>query len=203
VVATAPQTGPGAIKGALIRAFLVWYQGRHGRERMAELIQRVPMPHRAALSLERDGLGVLVNGWYPAPMVHAVLDTMEQLHGSAEMPALLREGCEHATAALLRGVYMLLFRMVGTPQMYSRNIQRAWLKLHSSGERELKLLGPDTAESFIRNWPDHHRWTCLVAHETLRFAFRTMGYKQAEVEVHECVSRGHAHCRATLSFRKG
>ncbi len=203
MVESAQQPGPGAIKGALIRAFLVWYQGRYGRERMAELIQRVPMPHRAALSLERDGFGVLANGWYPAPMVHAVLETMEQLHGRAEMPSLLREGCEHATAALLRGVYMLLFRMVASPPMYSRNIQRAWLKLHSSGERELTLRGPDEAESFIRNWPDHHPWTCLLAHETLRFAFRAMGYRQVEVERTRCVAEGHPHCQATLRFRKG
>jgi hypothetical protein len=194
--------GEGTIKGEMIRSFLGWYQEQVGRDRLAQMLRSLPAPLTANLDLEREGLGILASNWYPARMIHELLDAMEREHGEAAMPELLRAGCEHMVGEVFRGVYRYLFRLVASPKLYARNIQKAWRTLHSSGERELVLTGPNEAESFIRNWPDHHRWLCLINQQTMRCVFGAMGYRKVEVARTHCVCDGHDHCRALVRFGK-
>lgn len=190
---------PGTIKGATIQTFLDWYQKNHDAQRLVEQMDATQAEH---LDLQRPGLGVLPSTWYPAALSHAVLDAAERVHGVEAMPALLRRGCEAMVDLMIRGIYRSLVRLMGTPGLYARNIQRVWSSMHSSGQREMVKVGQGELESFIRDWSDHHRWMCTVVHETMRSVFVTMGYRRTEVERTHCVHEGHSHCRALVRARK-
>ncbi len=190
---------PGTIKGAAIHTFLDWYQETHDARR---LFDEMEADLAQDLDVQRPGLGILPSTWYPVTLSHAVLDAAERVHGAEAMPALLRKGCEEMVDRMVRGVYRALVRMMGTPGLYARNIQRAWSALHSSGQREMIKLGPGEMESLTRDWTDHHRWMCTVVNETMRSIFMTMGYHRTEVERTHCVHDGHPHCRAVVRYQK-
>jgi hypothetical protein len=191
-----------ALKGALFRSFLLWYEHKFGRRQIAELCRGLPDQVRAALDPDREGLGILANEWYPAALAHALLDAMERLHGREAMPGMLREGCEQMAADLFRGVYRFLLQLVGSPDLYAKHIQKAWRSLHSSGDREVILKDPGVAESTIRDWRGHHRWLCLLTHETTRRAFMAMGFQAVQIEQTQCVANGDPLCRATIRYLK-
>ena len=190
---------PGSLKGAMTHAFLNWYQEAHDAE---QLFLELAPAEAEQLDLQRSGLGILPSAWYPVTLSHAILDAIERLHGTEAMPALLRQGCQVMVDRMIRGLYRSLLRVIGTPGLYARNIQRVWSSTHTSGEREMIKIGPSEMESFIRAWPDHHRWMCTVVHETMRSAFMLMGFRRTEFERTHCVHEGHDHCRAVLRFEK-
>ena len=64
------------------------------------------------------------------------------------------------------------------------------------------LKDPGVAESTIRDWRGHHRWLCLLTHETTRRAFMAMGFQAVQIEQTQCVANGDPLCRATIRYLK-
>lgn len=191
-----------AIKGAMVREFLIWHAKKFGREATIDLLGDIFGKDSLGLDTGREVFGFLANEWYPVTVVHAMLDRMEAVHGKEAMPGLVREGTSRMVDATLRGIYRFLFRVMATPANYSRHIQKAWRSLHSTGEREVVLVGEGRAESVIRNWAGHHRWLCRTANETMRRIFEIMGYARVELDIQQCVSNGDPVCRSVLLFSK-
>jgi hypothetical protein len=193
------------IKGGAIRELLLWYEGRHGRAFYPLVIARLP-PHLAQrLALDRTTLGLLPNVWYPSPIVHAILDAVCERHGPDELRAIMSNANAYAVRTLTRGVYQFLFRMVGSPELYAKHIQRAWNLLHSTGKGTIVLHeGPSAsgvAESMIEDWPGHHPWLCETTGETMKAVFVAMGCQDVSLERLTCVSTGADRCRSVLRYR--
>ncbi len=199
--APAPQREP-AIKGAMVREFLIWHAKKFGREPTVDLLGSIPRKDYLGLDTGREVFGFLANEWYPVVVVHAMLDRMEAIHGKEAMPGLIREGTARMVDATLRGIYRFLFRIMANPATYSRHIQKAWRSLHTTGEREVTLVGEGRAESTTRNWAGHHRWLCRTTSETMRRIFEVMGYTRVELDIQQCVSDGDALCRTVLTYSK-
>ncbi|NMB76284.1 MAG: hypothetical protein GYA21_14275 [Myxococcales bacterium] len=199
--ASAPRHEP-TIKGAMVREFLIWHAKKFGRESTIDLLSGIPGKDYLDLDTGREVFGFLANEWYPVVVVHSMLDRMEAIHGKAAMPGLIREGTSYMVDATLRGIYRFLFRIMANPLSYSRHIQKAWRSLHSTGEREVILVGEGHAESTTRDWAGHHRWLCRTTSETMRRIFEIMGYTRVELDIQQCVSDGDALCRTVLLFSK-
>ncbi len=187
------------VKGAVIREFLVWYESVHGRGYVERVCARLEPDELAKLSPERMGLGMLPTGWYSSAIVHAVLDGVTEGATPAEVSALLREGNAVVVQRMTRGLYQFLFRMVGSPALYAKHIQRAWRLLHTTGERHMEL-SPGRAESSIRDWPGHHPVLCELTTETMRTVFEVMGCRHVTAEPVACLSRGDLECRTILRY---
>ena len=68
-----PDGGPARIKGVALHGFFKWY-AQEQPERLNAIITGLAPSQRALLDLDRAQYGVLPNVWYPAPLVHAVID---------------------------------------------------------------------------------------------------------------------------------
>jgi hypothetical protein len=188
------------IKGAAFREFLLWADETYGARRFHEVLAAVPAPLRALVRADEPALGVLASTWYPAALVHAILDGL-----FAGMPphvrhAVLHDACEAVVPRMIRGVYKLLFQVVASPALYARHIQRAWNQLHNTGERRIELVGPTTAHSTIAAWAGHHPALCEITTETMAAVFRAMRCRDARAERVTCVADGAPECRAIVRW---
>ncbi|MBL8740407.1 MAG: hypothetical protein JNK04_04915, partial [Myxococcales bacterium] len=163
------------VKGSAIREFALWYEARHGRAYVGEVIRRLPPDLHDHIWPERQGFGLVANDWYPTEVVHALLDTLASGRSDQEMSSLMREATAFTVRRLSRGLYQFLFRMVASPALYARHIQKAWSMLHTTGRRAISLDEPGIAISTIEDWPGHHRWLCELSMETMRAVFEAMG----------------------------
>lgn len=190
------------VKGSAIREFALWYEARNGRAYVDEVLLRLPSELHDHIWPERHALGLVANDWYPSPVVHALLDTVAGGRSEREMSALMREATAFTVRRLSRGLYQFLFRMVASPALYARHIQKAWGMLHTTGRRAISLAEPGVANSTIEDWPGHHRWLCELSMETMRAVFEAMGCIELDLTRTECVSKGDPLCRALLHYRE-
>ncbi|NUO49576.1 MAG: hypothetical protein HOV80_12035 [Polyangiaceae bacterium] len=200
----APPSGPAddaLIKGGPLRELLLWYESRYGRDYVPDVIARLTPAHALSVSADKLTLGLVPSVWYPAPIVHAILDALVERHTPEELHEIVRESNAFVVRRMTKGLYQFLFRMVGSPELYARHIQRAWNMLHSTGRREI-VLGDGVAESTIDDWPGHHPWLCEVTTETMRAVFEAMGCREVEVERVACVSKGDRRCKSILRYRE-
>lgn len=188
------------MKGSAIREFALWYEGRHGRDYAASVIDRLPQELEDHVWRDRQGLGLIATDWYPAEVVHAILDAVAECRTDAEMKALLRDASEFTVRRLTRGLYQYLFRMVASPGLYAKHVQKAWRTLHTTGTRRVELTSPGVADSTIEAWPAHHPWLCWLTMETMRSVFGAMGCRDLDLDRIECVSSSGARCRAILRY---
>ncbi len=193
---------PALIKGGALRELLLWYETTHGRGYVAGTVARLDAERASDLSPERFALGLLPSSWYPAQVAHACLDSLAEIHGETEMRALLREGNAVVVRRMAHGLYQLLFKLVGSPELYSRHIQTAWRALHNTGTRAVLIERPGYAVSTIAGWAGHHPWLCEVTTETMRAVFESMGCTDLVIERVKCVSQGSSRCEAFVRYRE-
>lgn len=189
------------VKGSVIREFALWYEAQHGRSYIETFLGLLAPRHHELVWRDRPALGIVSTEWYPSAVVHALLDAVAHSRSDSSMRLLIRDANQVTVAKLSRGLYQLLFKMVASPPLYAKHVQKAWRTLHSSGTRKI-VLSPGVADSTIEAWAGHHRWLCLVTMETMRCVFEAMGCTQVELERTECVHDGHARCRALLHYRE-
>lgn len=190
------------MKGAILAEFLRWYAARANTQSLGRLIDESPLCRQVGFVSDDPAFGLIQSAWYPASAIHWLTDaTLTPLAPSARS-ALLREGVDHVTERLFRGLYSVLFTLVATPDRYGRHIQRAWRQLHDSGEREVNLVGPGQAVSITRDWPAHHPVLCEIVSETTRAVFTRMKVGIVEIERSQCISRGDTMCVTKLRWQQ-
>jgi hypothetical protein len=188
------------IKGGAIRELLLWYERNFGHDYARAVGPRLPPHLESRVFAEKPALGLYANVWYPSPIVHAILDSMAERHAPAELREIMAEANGYAVRSLTRGVYQFLFRMVGSPELYAKHIQRAWNLLHSTGRRVI-VLDDGVADSTIEDWPGHHPWLCEITTHTMQAVFVAMGCRDVSLERVACISQGAPNCRSLLYYR--
>lgn len=187
------------VKGSVIREFALWYEAHHSNDYVAAFLRLLAPAHHDLVWRDRPALGIVSTEWYPSEVVHALLDAVAQSRTDDAMRLLIREANEVTVAKLSRGLYQLLFKMVASPTLYAKHVQKAWRTLHSTGTRKI-VLSKGLADSTTESWPGHHRWLCWVTTETMRSVFMAMGCTNVVLERSECVHDGHPRCRALLHY---
>ena len=189
------------IKGAAFREFVLWYERTYGRDHLAAALTRVPIEERAGLRSGIPGLAVLSSSWYPAQVANRLLDAVSEQHDEETLARIAHDGSRAIVDVMLYGIYRFLFERVSTPARYARHIGRLWRQLHSTGERQIRLVGSNRADSTIASWPAHHPLMCLITMETMGAVFEAMRCRDVAVVRTACVTDGAPLCRATIEWK--
>lgn len=192
---------PGAIKGSLLREFLIWYVEREGEAILEPMVQSLSPDDRRLVDLASPALGLLASTWYPCTLVHGLLDFCGRGLSREEQRKLAREGNAFVVPRMVRGTYRVLFERLATPSLYARFIQPAWRQLHTTGERSMKLIGDHEVDSEVSNWPCHHPLLCDLTVETMTSVFQLMVGTPVQATRISCVSEGGARCRTLLRWK--
>lgn len=166
----------------------------------AKLVAGIEPSILAPLRLDAPALGVLASTWYPSSLVHALLDGVCEGRDD-EGRAIARDASAKVVPLMIRGIYAVLFRAVGSPTLYRLNVDRQWRRLHSSGKRDIRIVGPNECVSTVTDWAGHHPMLCWVTIYTMAHVFHAMGYEHVKVERVECVSHGGTRCATVLRYR--
>jgi hypothetical protein len=190
----------GRIKGSAFREFLRWYGETHGITSVEQALAGLPPETRALLSAHKDGFGILPSTWYPAPVVHAILETFLAGRTTRERAELARAGARATMERTLRGVYGVLFAALATPERYVRFGQRLWDAYYDCGTVVMDLPAPGRLRSRIFDWPGHHRIISDMNQHAGAVIIEAMGLTVTGTARAECVSTGGTECRLETSW---
>jgi len=196
----ASNAAPGRIKGASFREFLSFYVVRNGEAALRSAADGIDPEWRALLDPDRPLLGVLASEWYPAVLVHALLDALTG-HLSADARAeLAAASARHIMNRMLRGVYKTLFQLMATPARYQRFGPKLWDAYYDSGTFRIEMPNDTTAVCMISDWDAHHPFICDLNCAAAVPVYEMMGCKAARVLRTECVSQGSSRCEFVTNW---
>lgn len=186
----------GRIKGAAFREFITFYRATYGSDRLAAHLAAMPPDLAAELEAGSETLGILTSQWYPAELVHALLDEIARGRSDAELCELGTEGSRAVMRATLRGLYKVLFGWMATPERYVRYAPKLWHTYYDSGTVAVQAIDGGTgALSTVRDWRSHHRLICELNRGAALEIYAAMGCTEVTCERERCVDRGDPECR--------
>jgi len=189
------------VKGAHVRAFLIWYTAQGGQERSARLLEHVAPEHRPLFDAACPDLGVLDATWYPATAIHGILDGVLNGLTMAEEEALARQAATVMMQTTLRGVYRWLFEKMMTPERYMRNVQVLFSRYHDTGVITKIEVTPNTHMTVVRDWAGHHRYICELLFQASIVTYEAMGCREVVGNRLKCVSAGASECAYTITWK--
>jgi hypothetical protein len=181
------------IKGAAFREFVVWVGESRGASVLARAVAHLPNSEQARFDLDRPGLGILPATWYPAPLIHRLLDALLE-EAPGQRIALARGGARATIDATLRGVYRILFAALATPERYARHSQRLWDGYYDNGRLEIHSAEPGVALSRISGWSSHHPLICEMHEHAAARLYEAMGCRDVRTRRLTCIASGAAAC---------
>jgi hypothetical protein len=195
--------GAGAmIKGAAIRSFMACYEGAHGQDAMRNLAARAPRDLAHLLDTGTPVRMVLAASWYPARLVHSMLDTATIGMSEAQTQRTIKEAVRTTVFQATEGVYGTFVRRLLTPDMYALAIPRLWRQVHSTGLRKMERTGATGYQSSVAKWTGHHPVLCGLSIEVMCAMFELMGKRDVSWNRESCVSRGDSSCVTRVSWRE-
>jgi hypothetical protein len=191
----------GRIKGSAFREFLRWVGEQYGPALVEQALVGLPPATRAMLDAGKVGFGILPSAWYPAPVVHAILETFLAGKSARERAEMARAGARATMDRTLRGVYGVLFSALATPELYMRFGQRLWNAYYDSGTVIMDMPSPGRLRSRIFDWPGHHRFICDMNQHAGAFILEAMGKAVLGTSRSECVATGGRECRMDVTWQ--
>ena len=187
--------GEAMIKGGAIREFFAWYEGKFGLDSLRHMARQVPPDLAPLVDPDDPVVHFLAASWYPARLVHSMLDTMNEGRSELEIERLARDATRHVVAHGMNSVYRVLLKKLGSPQIYAAMIPRMWRQLHDSGDRSVEIVEDGRAISKVANWAGHHRVLCMLSTSLMCAIFEQMGKKNVKWTCTRCISRdGGSEC---------
>jgi len=188
------------IKGSAILGFVEWYGSYFGREAVTEVAATANATLDADLDTASATLGILPTRWYPAEVVHLILDGLSERLSATELDAVCHDAAEDAVEKAMSGLFKAAFDLLVTPERYAKYIQRFWNRMHDTGVRRIDIVQPGFARSYVTEWPGHHPHLCQLTMQTMGAVFRRMGCRDVRVIRVQCVSHGAAQCQAAVRW---
>jgi hypothetical protein len=194
------KTASGRIKGAAVREFLIWYAAKNGEAALGDGALRVDPEWRASLDPERPALGVLASEWYPAELVHALLDALTGQLSRDQRSEMATEAARAIMNRMLRGIYKTLFQLMATPSRYQRFGPKLWDAYYDSGAFRIDMPDDNTAICTVSKWNAHHPFICDLNCAGALPVYELMGCKSVRVIRTECVSLGGSRCEYVTNW---
>ncbi|MFO0685339.1 MAG: hypothetical protein U0234_24985 [Sandaracinus sp.] len=192
----------GKIKGTTIREILRWSQRNGGQARLRAAVSKLPPELAALVDPQAEALGALSTTWYPAPLVHGLLEgVFGDLSDEARAHAM-REAAHAAVRAVARGVYKLALEKIASPRLLASNIQRLWSLVCDDGKRTMTMPTSTSFLSRTERWSGHGPLLCELLAQNTAAILETMGMRDVVVQRDKCVSRGDACCETRFSWRE-
>lgn len=190
---------PGWIKGAALHGFVSWYQDERDAETLRRAHQRLPLTVKRYLDPARPAMGVTAGSWYPAAVVHGMLDGVTAELDAAATEALAHEAATRIFERNMPGILRPLFRMFVSPTMVKAMSQLLWDVYYDSGRVTVSWQGRTAQRMQLEGWRSHHPFLC-----TLNVGAATPIYRQScpgFTAVREaCVADGDPCCAYCFSW---
>ncbi len=184
----------GRIKGAALRAAIVWFAETYGEAAAAKAFQSASPALQAVLGPSDAAYGIMASGWYDTTLVGELVELVERV-AAPDDPGEYRSRLAAAVARdNVGGVYRSLFRLVATPSLLEANAQRVWGTYVNEGAFVVRVVRPGAFEARVRGWSRHHPALCLLTQHLLEQILRTIGYNGLVVERTQCVSNEDGQC---------
>jgi hypothetical protein len=191
----------GRIKGAALRQFLIWYQGKFGEPAVSARLAGLAPDLASQLTPGAEALGILAAHWYDCPLIHGILDALTAGLSEEEKLALTVEGSQAVMDHTLRGIYRSLFEWMANPKRYARHGGKIWSTYYDSGDFAIQSSEEEhRAVCTIRNWYSHHPILCDMNRGASTAIYRAMGLPNADCVREACVARGASECRFVTTW---
>ena len=192
----------GNIKGAAFRQFIAWWEETQGPASLVTALEAARAQNLGkSLTTEREALGILPSTWYPAELVHALLDSLLKDVDHRTRQAMANEGADVVMKSTLSGVYKAVFSMLASPRLFATYIQRMWNMHYDSGIVTIEQE-PMLHRTRYIDWHSHHPFICQLNMASARPLYMAMGCTSVDVQPVGCVSQGADQCQFIVRWEK-
>ncbi|MDH5670716.1 MAG: hypothetical protein OEZ06_01115 [Myxococcales bacterium] len=192
----------GQIKGAAFREFVLWYEREHDACSVVEAIAAVEREFPSTFEPDREGRGILVSQWYPATVVHALIDQILKGHLASELDALAAAAAEEIMGHTLRGVYKFIFSSFANPELYARHVNKLWNLHYDSGRCAIEPVTSGRWVAHYDGWTAHHPFICKMNMASTVPIYATMGCRNVRWRKLSCIADGASRCSSEFSFER-
>lgn len=189
-----PSVHTAHVKGSAVLPILEYYAAQQGRARLLRLISDLPADMARLFDLRDEHLGVLVSLWYPAPVVHRLLELMTADSTREQSTAFVRGASFAVVEATLNGVYRFLFQLMMSPERYVRNVQKLFGRFFDDGVVVKEAQGPRAHRTTIRDWHGHHPLLCECFVYSSEYIYTSFGCRDVHSRRTACISEGARAC---------
>jgi hypothetical protein len=192
-----------AYKGAALTSFLEWYAALAGPVKLDAALDTIPEDYRRQLDRTQRSMGILPATWYPALLVHALLDAIVKQVGATDIDDFAERAGRAVTEKLIGGLYAGLFRSMASPDLYAKYAPKLWRSYYRMGRVEAEVV--DSGETRVRmsEWPGHHPLVCDINRAAAGLIFQKMGCAKVESVRTRCVHGGQRYCEVVLTYMAG
>lgn len=189
-----------AIRGAALRPFVHWYVEAHGRSGLDRALDRLSLQDRRHFDPASPGLGVSAMQWYPAPVIHRMLDGLLEGVDARQRRVLAASGADRTLAASLDGFAGAAFRLVVSPQVCALFGPTLWHSFYSGGDVRIKSPGRRCHVMEVAGWSGHHGFLCEINNAAGHAIYRAAGCDGVSTEHDACIDRGDRVCRYVIRW---
>jgi hypothetical protein len=202
VVPAAPDI-PSQVKGSGLIVAIRWLDRSHGRAALARLREKMPVPWRDTINLERKDYGLLAGTWYPAGFINAFYDALTDHLAPGARSTLAHRLGRGIADGLVSGVYRYILSLFVSPEMYVANLARIWRQNWTDGEVAARMVSKKQVEIRLSAWKGHHIFNCEVNNYIAVAIFEKMGIRDVTC-TWTCKSvQGGAECVCNFAFPPG
>lgn len=188
----------GNVKGAVLREFVLFCEQHDERARLSRALTALHQAYPNDVDPERSGGGFLASRWYPAELVHVLVDEVIKGRSAAEQDALAQRAAKVIMGRTLSGVYRFLFSTFASPDLYARHANKLWGLHYDNGHVQIDNKAREgshcVAHSRVVRWISHHRFVCKLNGAATIPIYEAMGCRDVRCETIACVSEGDMHC---------
>lgn len=189
---------PGSVKGLVLRELVLFCEEHDDRIRVLRALGAIDRSYPNVFDPEQAGGGILPSKWYPADVVHALLDALLEGRGELEKSALARRAAQTIMSNTLRGVYRFLFSTFASPERYAKHANKLWSQHYDSGDVQIENRRrnglSDVAHIKVLRWLSHHDFICRMHGEAAVPIYEAMGCRDVRCERIACVSDDAPQC---------
>jgi hypothetical protein len=184
----------GRVKGVALRHAVEWYLTRFDRERLEAMVTGIDERFRGALNLSHETLGILQASWYPAELLHALLDQTSAGLSPAQCSTLIRSAARTTAGDSMSGVYKTMLRIFASPELYAKHAQRLWNAYYDNGLYEVRVVSATEHEIRVSARASHHPLLCDSMLGSGPAIYEAFGCRSPMSERLICVSQGEPAC---------
>lgn len=196
----------GHVKGAVLREFVLFCEQHDDRARLARALGALHEAYPSDVDPERSGGGFLASRWYPAELVHVLVDETIAGRSPAEQDAIAKHAASVIMGRTLRGVYKFLFSAFATPDLYARHAQKLWSLHYDNGsvhiENKLGDSGSSVTHARVVRWISHHPFVCKLNGSATMPIYEAMGCRDVRCETIACLANGDEHCEWRVQWSR-
>lgn len=189
-----------AVRGAALGSFVAWYADTHGRAGLERAFANVPPGDLSRLDLRKCDFGIAAADWYPASVVHRMLDGLLDGLDDCGRSALAQSAADGSLTSALDGYLGIVCRAFMSPWACALVGPRLWRAFYSSGNVSIVADGNRSHVMTVRGWDGHHDFLCEMNNAAGRAIYRAAGCRSASTEHAACTGRGDRNCTYVIRW---